>query len=192
MAPKWFDHLTTWAGRASGEGDGLASSGKKVEFSLSPIWGTGGVIRGRWTALLAPTHTSCLKNVPPLTCYNLDIHGLITIIFGRSFTEKIINKSDDALFSHLTYLVLQQKRKPRRQRTGVLCMQHSPIEWKIWFPCFPILPGSAEAQATSGGIVKHLLIAYFIGNISAKKISKSTHACQSYNKPNVGRFWDTV
>ena len=126
MAPKWFDHWTTWAGRVSGEGDGLASSGKKVEFSLSPIWGTGGVIRGRWTALLAPTHTSCLKNVPPLTCYNLDIHGLITIIFGRSFTEKIINKSDDALFSHLTYLVLQQKRKPRRQRTGVLCMQHSP------------------------------------------------------------------
>jgi len=31
------------------------------------------------------------------------------------------------------------------------------------------LPGSAEAQATLGGTVKHLLIAYFIGNISAKK-----------------------
>jgi len=33
------------------------------------------------------------------------------------------------LFSHLSYLVLQdtlQKRKPRRQRTGALCMQHSP------------------------------------------------------------------
>jgi len=31
------------------------------------------------------------------------------------------------------------------------------------------LPGSAEAQVISGGIVKRLLIAYFIGNISAKK-----------------------
>jgi len=37
-------------------------------------------------------------------------------------------------------------------------------------------------------IVKRLLIAYFIGNISAKKISKSIHVCQSYSKPNVGRF----
>jgi len=34
---------------------------------------------------------------------------------------------------------------------------------------FPVLPGSAEAQVIWGGVVKHLLIAYFIGNISAKK-----------------------
>ena len=27
------------------------------------------------------------KNVPPLTCYNVDIHDSITIIFGRSVTE---------------------------------------------------------------------------------------------------------
>jgi len=31
------------------------------------------------------------------------------------------------------------------------------------------LPGSAEAQVIWGGIVKRLLIAYFIGNIVAKK-----------------------
>jgi len=35
---------------------------------------------------------------------------------------------------------------------------------------FLVLPGSAEAQVTSGGIVKRLLIAYFIGNIYAKNI----------------------
>jgi len=34
---------------------------------------------------------------------------------------------------------------------------------------FPVLPGSAEAQAIWGGTVKCLLIAYFIGNLSAKK-----------------------
>jgi len=65
-----------------------------------------------------------------------------------------------------------------RQRTGALCVQHSPtaaalstntaFEWKMWFSCFPILLGSAEAQVIWGGILKHLLIAYFIGNISAK------------------------
>ena len=35
------------------------------------------------------------------------------------------------------------------------------------FSCFPVLPGSAEAQVTWGGVVKSLLAAYFIGNISA-------------------------
>jgi len=37
-------------------------------------------------------------------------------------------------------------------------------------------------------MVKRLLIAYFIGNISAKKISKSIHVCQSCSKPTVGCF----
>jgi len=32
------------------------------------------------------------------------------------------------------------------------------------------------------------LIAYFISNISAKKISKSIHVRQSYSKPKAGRF----
>jgi len=62
----------------------------------------------------------------------------------------------------------------------------------MWFSRFRVLPGSAEAQVLWGGIVKRLLIAYFIGNISAKKISKSIHVRQSYSKPKVGRFWDTV
>ena len=39
----------------------------------------------------------------------------------------------------------------------------------MWFSCFPVLPGSAEAQVIWRGIVKRLLIAYFIGNVSAKK-----------------------
>jgi len=34
----------------------------------------------------------------------------------------------------------------------------------------PHFPGIAEAAVTSGGILKRLLIAYFIGNISAKNI----------------------
>jgi len=33
------------------------------------------------------------KNVPHLTCYNLDIHGSITIIFGTSVTEKVCNQN---------------------------------------------------------------------------------------------------
>jgi len=54
--------------------------------------------------------------------------------------------------------------------------------------CFHVLSGSAEAQVIWGGTVKRLFIVYFIRNVSAKKISKSVHVCQSYSKPNVGRF----
>jgi len=60
-------------------------------------------------------------------------------------------------------------------------------EWNMWFLCFCVLPGSAKAQVIWGGIVKRLLIAYFMGNISAKK-SKSIHVRQSYSKPKVGRL----
>jgi len=59
---------------------------------------------------------------------------------------------------------------------------------KMWFSCFFVLPGSAEAQVIWSGIVKRLLIAYFIGNISAKKYQKSIHLRQSYSKPKVRRF----
>jgi len=40
---------------------------------------------------------------------------------------------------------------------------------KMWFSRFPILLGSAEAQVKWDGVLKRLLIAYFIAIISAKK-----------------------
>jgi len=62
------------------------------------------------------------------------------------------------------------------------------LEWKNAIFVFPCLPGSAEAHVIWRGTVKRLLIAYFIGNISAKNISKCVHVCQSYSKSNAGRF----
>ena len=38
-------------------------------------------------------YTAPQKNVPPLTCYNLDIHGWIMIIFGTRVTEKVGNQN---------------------------------------------------------------------------------------------------
>jgi len=49
-------------------------------------------------------YTLCVKNVPTLACYNLDIHELIAIIFGRSVTEKVRNQM-------------------------ILCFRTSPIYW---------------------------------------------------------------
>jgi len=45
---------------------------------------------------------------------------------------------------------------------------NTAFEWmKAVIFVFPVSAGSAEAQVIWGGILKHLLIAYFIGNISA-------------------------
>jgi len=43
-----------------------------------------------FNCLLQIHHVS--KNIPPLTCYNLDIHNPMMIIFGRSVTEKVRNQ----------------------------------------------------------------------------------------------------
>ena len=68
------------------------------------------------------------KNVPPSTCYNLDIHDPITIIFGRSVTEKARNQTMLCFpTSHIyCFCITLQNRKPRRQCTGALCLQQSP------------------------------------------------------------------
>jgi len=70
--------------------------------------------------------------------------------------------------------------------SGNALIQH--LSENMRFSCFPVLPGSAEAQVIWGGTVKCLLIAYFIGNISAKKYQNAFHVCQSYSKSKVGRF----
>jgi len=77
------------------------------------------------------------------------------------------------LGSHTAAWVMSQKDWRNQGATSwILAMHWYSCEWKMWFLCFPVLPGSAEAQVIWGGIVKCLLIAYFIGNISDKKISK--------------------
>ena len=55
---------------------------------------------------------------------------------------------------------------------------------------FPLLPGSAEAQVTWGGIVKRLLIAYFIDNISAKKYPNPS-CVSKLQQAKGGTFFET-
>jgi len=64
--------------------------------------------------------------------------------------------------------------------------------WKMWFLCFPIFPGSAEAQVIWSGKVKRLLIAYFIGNISAKKYQNPFMCVKVTASQRWHVFWDTV
>jgi len=73
----------------------------------------------------------------------------------------------------------------------ILCETQS--NWmKVWFSRFPVLPCSAEAQVTWGGIVKCLLIAYFIGNISAQKYQNLFMCVKVIASQRWDVFWDTV
>jgi len=54
------------------------------------------------------------------------------------------------------------------------------------FARFPVLPGNAEVRVTWGCTVKGLLIAYFIGNISAKRYQNAF----TYVKVIVNQRWD--
>jgi len=68
----------------------------------------------------------CLKNVPPLTCYDLDVYDLIAIIFGTSVTENLgeAKKSDNALFSHLTYLLVLHYLAKQETQNCVFSLKH--------------------------------------------------------------------
>ena len=65
-----------------------------------------------WVLVISWSHTTQLvitanihcvsKNVPPLTCYNLDVHHPITIIFGRSVTENVRNQTIFVFPPHLS------------------------------------------------------------------------------------------
>jgi len=131
------------------------------------------------TCIVHATQSNCCGAVDFLSLEPCPQHprGLIT-----RFRESYSNVS--------TVRVLSQKDWRNQAATSWIVAMHwlEYLSEKKRFSCFPVLPGSAEAQVISGDTVKRLFIAYFIGNISAKKISKCVHICQSYSKPKVGRF----
>jgi len=49
-----------------------------------------------------------------------------------------------------------------------LVKKHAVFKWKEAISGFPAFPGSAEALVGWGWKIKYILIAYFLGNISAK------------------------
>jgi len=77
-----------------------------------------------------------------------------------------------------------KKSRSDELNSGNALIRHSSK--KMRFLCFHILPGSVEAQANWGGIVKRLLIAYFIGNISAEKYQNAF----TYIKVIANQRWD--
>ena len=79
-----------------------------------------------------------------------------------------------------------------RKIAQVHCVRNTIQLSEMWFSCFCVLPGSAEAQVIWGGIVKRLLIAYFISNISAKKHQNPFMCVKVIASQRWDFFWDTV
>jgi len=72
------------------------------------------------------------------------------------------------------------------------CVCNTILSEIMWFSCFRVLPGSAEAQVIWGGTVKRLLIAYFMGNIYAKKYKNPFMSIKVIGSQMWDVFWDTV
>ena len=68
--------------------------------------------------------------------------------------------------------------------------KHAAFKWKDTISGFHVSPGSAEAPVKWGGKTKHVLIAYFLGNICAKNCRNRTVYVKSKSKVGVvGRFF---
>jgi len=80
------------------------------------------------------------KNAPPLTCYNLDIHDPIKIIFGRSVTKKVRNWMMLCFPTSSVYWFCTTlwNRKPRN---SVFSLKHSMLLCQRTHKTFKLSPG---------------------------------------------------
>jgi len=98
------------------------------------------------------------------------------------------------LRSHTAARVWVVSQKDRRKswtdwlNSGNALIQH--LSEKMWFTCFPVLPGSAEAQVIRDGTIQRLLIAYFIADIYAKNI-KMCSRMSRLQQTKSGTFFET-
>jgi len=77
------------------------------------------------------------KKITPRTCYNLNIHDPITIIFGRNVTKKVENQRCFVFLSHLS----SGSALPRENRTPINCTFTGSIARSANLPVFSLLRG---------------------------------------------------
>ena len=91
---------------------------------------------------------------------------------------------------HISFIVLQHYSL---RKSDWLSSGNALIQWvKNAIFVFPALPGSVDAQVMWGGTVKRLLIAYFIGNMYAKKYQNPFTCVEVIASRRRDVFWDTV
>ena len=73
-----------------------------------------------------------------------------------------------------------------------LVKKHAAFKWKDAISGFPVSPGSAEALVRCGGKIKYFLVAYFLGNICAKKCRNRTVYVEIIASCKGGTFFETL
>jgi len=72
-----------------------------------------------------------------------------------------------------------------------LVKKHAAFKSKDAISGFPVSPGSAEALVMSGGKIKYILIAHFLGNICAKNCRNRTMYVKIITSCKGGTFFET-
>jgi len=90
------------------------------------------------------------------------------------------------LGSHTTVYESWVKKTEEINKWLVEFWQCIDLSEKMWLSCFPVFPGITEAPDIWGGTAKHIMIAYFIGNISAKRYQNAF----MYVKVIANQRWD--
>jgi len=97
-------------------------------------------------------------------------------------TKHTTDDKEDSTHVHRAYSTVQLQQR---------CRLIHHLSEKCDF-CFPVLQWSAEAQVIWGGILKHLLIACFIGNIPVKNIKIRLRVSKLWQIKGGTFFRDTV
>jgi len=119
------------------------------------------------SCILLPTHMLCVSQI---------YQGVSRCVNDGSCPSSRLSKSQPrVLMGYLTistnvrsYQTYHRWHFSFRKTAHKCIVRVTQSSW-VKNVCFPVFPDSAEAQDNWGGIVKRLLIAYFIGNICAKK-----------------------
>ena len=143
MAPKWYDHWTTWAGY------GISYYFNNVRrYQTHHIWQF--FLSGRQHS---GAHALCMQHSS--TAAALSTSFLLNNACNSPELNTLIIR-----FMELSSSVSMSRESKRLKNSSSDWMNSGNEFWqysiwvKIRFPCFPVLPGSTEAQVISCGTVK--------------------------------------
>jgi len=135
-------------------------------------------MHGAWNTCPTAATSFQLNHAPPPNSPKLNV---LFTRFKESFSSLIMNRESKRL----------NKARSDWLNSGNALIQN--LSEKMRFSCFPVLSGITEAHVIwCGTVFKRLLIAYFIGNISAKKYQNAFMCVKVIAKQRWDVFWDSV
>jgi len=118
----------------------------------------------------ACTSAWCTQHSSTAAVQNSQLHFFWAMApMGQSWTQ-LIKRFIESIAAWIWVAICNSTKLKKSSsgwlNTGKAVIQH--FNEKMWFSCFCVLPGSAEALVRWGGKIKYWLTSYFLGNIFAK------------------------